>query len=75
VYECLVTSFVFSIVDILGLAAPELFFSSQSFHFVTNILSSLNSAFMIFCCTQTHTWLLEVIILFSNWYQSLVHSV
>jgi hypothetical protein len=31
-------------------------------------LSSLNSAFKIFCCTQTHTWLLEVIILFFNWY-------
>jgi len=27
-------------------------------------LSSLNLAFKIFCCTQTHTWLLEVIILF-----------
>jgi hypothetical protein len=50
-----VTSFVFSIVDILGLAAPEWFFSSQSFQFVTNILSSLNSIFKIFCCTQTHT--------------------
>jgi hypothetical protein len=59
-YECLVTSFVFSIVDILGLAAPELFFSSQSFHFVTNILSSLYFVFKIFCCTNTHTWLLEV---------------
>jgi hypothetical protein len=27
------------------LAAPEWFFSSQSFHFVTNILSYLNSVF------------------------------
>jgi hypothetical protein len=27
-YECLVTSFVFSIVDILGLVAPKWFFSS-----------------------------------------------
>jgi hypothetical protein len=26
-YECFVTSFVFSIVDFLGLAAPEWFFS------------------------------------------------
>jgi hypothetical protein len=54
-YECLVTSFVFNIVDILGLAAPDWFFSSQIFHFVTNILSSLNSAFKIFFCTQTHS--------------------
>jgi len=37
-YECLVTSFVFGIVDILGLAAPEWFFSSQSFHFVNKYL-------------------------------------
>jgi len=30
-YECLVTSFVYGIVDILGSAASEWFFSSQSF--------------------------------------------
>jgi hypothetical protein len=42
-------------VDFLGLAAPDWFFSSQSFYFVTNILSYLNSAFKIFVCTQTHT--------------------
>jgi hypothetical protein len=29
--------------------------SSQSFHFVTNILSYSNSAFKIFFCTHTHT--------------------
>jgi hypothetical protein len=39
-YECLVTSFVFDIVDILSLAAPEWFFSSQSFHFVNKYLVS-----------------------------------
>jgi hypothetical protein len=33
-YECLVTSFVFDIVDILSLVAPEWFFSSQSLYFV-----------------------------------------
>jgi hypothetical protein len=41
----------------------------------TNILSLLVSAFKIFCCTQTHTYYLEVIYLFFNWYQNLVHSV
>jgi hypothetical protein len=39
-YECLVTSFVFGIVDILGLAAPKWFFSSQSFHFIHKYLVS-----------------------------------
>jgi hypothetical protein len=39
-YECLKTSFVFGIVDILGLAAPEWF---------------LFFAFKIFYCTRTHT--------------------
>jgi len=42
-------------VDFLGLADPEWFFSSQSFHFITNILSYLYSAFKIFGSTQTHT--------------------
>jgi hypothetical protein len=42
-------------VEFLGLAAPKWFFSSQSFHIVTNILSYLNSAFNIVGCTQTHT--------------------
>jgi hypothetical protein len=37
-YECHVISFVFGIVDILGLVAPEWFFSSQSFHFVNKYL-------------------------------------
>jgi len=37
-YECLVTSFIFGIVDILGLAAKEWFFYSQSFHFVNKYL-------------------------------------
>jgi hypothetical protein len=56
-YECLVTSFVFSIMDILGLAVLEWFFSSQSFHFVNNyhIFSFLFSAFKIFLLyTNTH---------------------
>jgi hypothetical protein len=39
-YECLVTSFILGIVDILGLAAPEWLFYSQSFHFVNNYLVS-----------------------------------
>jgi len=39
-YECLVTSFVFGIMDILSLVAPEWFFSSQSFHFVNKYLVS-----------------------------------
>jgi hypothetical protein len=39
-YECLVTSLVFSIVDILGSAALEWFFSSQSFHFINKYLVS-----------------------------------
>jgi hypothetical protein len=42
-------------VDFLGLAAPEWFFSSQSFYFIKNILSYLHSAFKIFVCTETHT--------------------
>jgi hypothetical protein len=40
-------------VNFLGLAAPEWFFSSQSFHIVINILSYSSK---IFCCTQTHTF-------------------
>jgi hypothetical protein len=39
-YECLITSFIFGIVDILGLAAPEWFFSLQIFHFVNKYLVS-----------------------------------
>jgi hypothetical protein len=39
-YECLVTSFVFGIVDILGLAAPEWFLYSQNFYFVNKYLVS-----------------------------------
>jgi hypothetical protein len=39
-YKCLITSFVFGIVDILGLAAPKWFFSSQSLHFVNKYLVS-----------------------------------
>jgi hypothetical protein len=39
-YKYLVTSFVFSIMDILGLAALEWFVSSQSFHFVNKYLLS-----------------------------------
>jgi hypothetical protein len=39
-YECLVTSFVFGIVDFLSLAAPKWFFSSQSFYFVNKYLVS-----------------------------------
>jgi hypothetical protein len=37
-YECLITSFVFGIVDIMGLVAPEWFFYSQSFHFINKYL-------------------------------------
>jgi hypothetical protein len=39
-YECLVTSFIFGIVDIFSLAAPKWFFSSQSFQFVNKYLVS-----------------------------------
>jgi hypothetical protein len=42
------------------LAAPNRVSTSS-----TNILSSLNSAFKIFCCTQTHTWLFRSQYLFS----------
>jgi hypothetical protein len=52
------------IVNLLGLAAPEWFFSSQSSTSSTNILSLLFSAFKIFCCTQTHTWLFRSHIFF-----------
>jgi hypothetical protein len=41
-YECLVTSFIFGIVDTLGLAAPKWFFSLQSFHFVNKYLVSFS---------------------------------
>jgi hypothetical protein len=37
--------FCFWIVECLGLAAPEWFFSSQSFHFVNKYLVFLFSAF------------------------------
>jgi hypothetical protein len=39
-YERFITSFVFGTVDILGLAAPEWFFSSQSFYFINKYLVS-----------------------------------
>jgi hypothetical protein len=53
------------IVNFLGLAAPEWFFSHRISTSLTNILSLLFSAFKIFCCIRTHTWYLEVIIYFS----------
>jgi hypothetical protein len=53
-----------SIVDFLGLAALEWFFSSENFHFLNKYLVLLFSAFKIFCCTRTHTWYLEVNYLF-----------
>jgi hypothetical protein len=39
-YERFITSFVFGTVDILGLAAPEWFFSSQSFYFINKYIVS-----------------------------------
>jgi hypothetical protein len=56
----------FWIVEFLGLAALEWFFSSQNFHFVNKYLVSfIFSAFKIFLLhTNTHTWLLEVNIYF-----------
>jgi hypothetical protein len=55
----------FWIVDFLGLAASEWFFSSQSFHFVNKYLVFLFLYLKIFLLhTNTHTWLLEVSIYF-----------
>jgi hypothetical protein len=51
-----------SIVDFLGLAAPEWFLYSQSLHFVNkNIVSFIFQHFRYFVAHK-HTWLLEVIL-------------
>jgi hypothetical protein len=64
--ECLVTSFVFGIVDFLGLAALEWFFSSQSFHFVNKYLVSFYFPHLRYFVVHEHTLgCLEVIIYFS----------
>jgi hypothetical protein len=48
--------FCFWIVEFLGLAAPEWFFSSQSFHFVNKYLSFYFLHLKIFLLhTNTHT--------------------
>jgi hypothetical protein len=58
--ECyyLVSSFVFWIVEFLGLAAPEWFFSWLSFHFVNKNLSVIYFLLCLFCWHFVRTHLL-----------------
>jgi len=69
--ECyyLVSSFAFWIVEFLGLAAPEWFFSWLSLHFVNKNLCVIFISALIFLLHTLHTlaFYLEVIFNFHNW--------